>query len=638
MIANLQKDLTRICRHTTHEKLTEHIQTFIEKSKSSVCSVIAFVHHNELVDPTFACNWKFMHSGGCPQSGSLIVFDAQGGATVDGLPVFYRFGQTVLTVLDKIEPLQLTEPWFQYGSTGAQLDASFKMQSDPSIIVRVLPYSRDTTGLYENARLPSNLTDVCIAGHLRMGMLELVQAWAGTAQLTVLTDMTLGCVFLPGIQYTHSHDLFGRTYTPSPVPLHIQPAVGGRLAAERIWNTALVSMQQIATAKSACAWCGTSLSKEAAALGDSGRIHVHLPPWDGQAPAEAKINPYGRNLMRGKGEFSHFGPNYMFLTLFVAFVNGRPLFRFGYDYTTHDSHRSSAYSPKVAWKSAFGQEGECSEDPTVIYVGYMPYAKNTMHAWAQCAVVSVEIDVRDMDLLTKSEIPFTAFEREMIQLWEYINDRVNLFVDIGNSAMSDALSTMDAAELRRVLGPEVYAFGKDVLRITTGVDLADWLVYANMDACGMVESWTDAGIDDVDSFLTLPDGDGYEAAYLRAVCWRDKPPKSVEEFTASNLSAALGRTGTSIPLLVQNGLKFKKWDRLVFADDKMREWAQLVSVRTEDDAAAVRMMLTGMAASRLEKFMRVVSSRLGWKGSSAHADEWDSSVRELAIARGKWFF
>lgn len=535
------------------KRVHDNIKSFLTVNRTRFCSIIMAHRSITAFSPYFSENWRFATTS-LPVPPRSIVYRTDATASsfyVATQRVVYRF-PTLLAGFISILPKEftLTEPILSANSSGAQVCLPDDMKGgiqfvnidDPeNIDVNMSPFKKGVTKIF-------------VAGHIHSPLdLVMILLWSQGARVYVMTDLTRGSSFdHADVTNIHSFDVFGRSYIPNPIPLHIQPIRGGLAEATRIWETSLYAMQSLATV-----------------------MHPQHPP--PEMTINAPLNPVCRSLPPGRGTLKFLGPNYVFLTVFCVRITGdeKHLPRYfaltGADiYATLDP---LLYDLRGLCDTTWGKTPDITfGEPHVVYSGYLPDGANTLHAWKHCMVMAVGVNGVSIDVLGRTSLvdkPQTSFEGEMCELVRWID---TYHADDPMSPVCRALQTMSAFELAGLLGEGNYSVGNGLVQAMTGTrDPLDGSILC---------AWLAGDVDKVDELNGVP---------------------------------ILGRDGSEVvPILERSWARDTPWDRVAYGNNEaLRSFFSKIRISNEDDARAARLMIGAAVEKNINRFLDAVYDIIG---------------------------
>lgn len=115
-------------------------------------------------------------------------------------------------------------------------------------------------------------------------------------------------------------------------------------------------------------------------------------------------NPFGADLIPGRGDLPFFGVNFIFVTMKIDIYKDSFEPKFSFVYKTEEIYPS--------WKRTLPM---LQDMDNVVFCGYLPHEKNTKHAWFECAVLSeLKRHAETEQKSTRHKINFTT---SMERIW-----------------------------------------------------------------------------------------------------------------------------------------------------------------------------------------------------------------------------
>lgn len=479
----------------------------------------------KLHDPKFARNWRFMHSRQDVKPWSVLVSEVDGRYTVDCHDVYYKFDRLETRPLGSFVSTVLLPKCFVKGSEGYCLDS--RVAETLETFGRKQIISMDTTNVPEemiDTKMSSPLTDVCVVGNFY----NVPESWSPDnlipkdsvyARVWYIKDMIRGPTSFPERDSAYSYEIFGKSFGLQGIPVHIKPRNDwgandpvGR--AKTRWSDSLTAMQSLATAFSFKSnklkpveyshndlpsdfqeyesvvenKCGDTVSRRIYNTYIRHTRESRVMFGRGIPPIE---NPFGKQLIGGKGMLPYFGANHGFAVMFVFSCPNA--FRFGYDEALCDKiPLVSDLNMERVCESAFPgkQNAACRawamtnvacHGFTILYHGYLPHCDNTLHAWRECTILCPKIITPYALLNDDGTTRHNAMECEIISAWKYLNrDPV---------CPKSLFSAISSDEFERLLSPDLWEFMSNGMHITSGDELYNWSLMAPLHTKEIVNEW-----------------------------------------------------------------------------------------------------------------------------------------------------
>jgi hypothetical protein len=521
--------------------LYNSISSFINKHRNEIQFIVTTFTVNESNNCKFNVNWRFEDTGLHPSPGDILRKDtlSSTGYSVNFKPVRFRFASGLDP---SFSALTLEKKSFVNHSVGCALDpivatqcAKFRYlhlynEKIPSLVEKDL---KTNSGEITDWVVMGNAYSIN-AQRIMISVLSMLKKCYPKVKCWGLNDLCKGITPNNSLKnlltWTNSYDLTNETYNIRGLPVHIQPSTVSTFqplsaviklendditnAVKNQWRNLLCSLQHsislfkenntsykyVGKHGNELMYCnghnenmGEFISIDMFNKVKNGDKDVdpldreyyikELRPFRrsfvnlgyGVPPI---VNPYGTNLMNGRGSLPFFGPNHHFVTLHVINVNQ--------DSTEYHFEYHTEIYPHMINSELYPNKSEL-DSKMIIYEGYLPHEDNTRHSWRECIVVAV--DVTNPTTHLNGNEKFTPIENEWLSSFKLMNEKLVEGCALANPCMK-MISTLTLETLKKIFNPDIINFLENGLHLNDGESLYNWILYAPKNAEEIVNEWS----------------------------------------------------------------------------------------------------------------------------------------------------